>query len=404
MSLLIFIGLLIILTLVPIALQNTYSNLPLKELKRRAAGGDNLAQTLHDAAAFGGSLYLFLWGIAGLAAAIFMMIMVRNLPTWGALACIVALLIIAFGWLPRSRPGPISRQLTRSLTPVVSWLLHYVHPLLSRVSSLDNLYQSKSQHLDIYEKQDLLDVLTEQKTASHNRIEEQELDLAIQSLSIGDKIIRDFMTPLRKARTVNAKDATGPVLIDELHKTGQTVFPVVEGKDKVVGLLFLNDLMSIIKHQDATTVKDVMQNNISYVHEDQSLNEVLNAAGKTGQPMFIVVNGFKDSVGVITAQDVINQFLGESAEEFDEYQDVEAVVNRAKKQAEEPEPEPEVIEAENEEEPADQELDDQEQEAGAIAEDTELAPESAETEVESGNDEPKLTKVKEDDIDETIEV
>src|SRR3990167_8528946 len=132
------------------------------------------------------------------------------------------------------------------------------------------------------------------------------------------------MTPRRAARIVSVKDSIGPVLMGELHDSGFSRFPVYQDKeDHIVGTLYIHDLVAV---KTGGEVRNFMDKKVYYVHDQQTLNHVLQAFLKTKHHLFIVVNNFEDFVGVITIEDVLEQILGQPIiDEFDKYDDLREV-------------------------------------------------------------------------------
>ena len=53
------------------------------------------------------------------------------------------------------------------------------------------------------------------------------------------------MTPRGVMNTVAKEDVIGPLLLDELHKTGHSRFPVTDGDiDHIVGILHIRSLLT----------------------------------------------------------------------------------------------------------------------------------------------------------------
>jgi CBS domain containing-hemolysin-like protein len=87
-----------------------------------------------------------------------------------------------------------------------------------------------------------------------------------------------------------------------------------------------------------------MNARLTYVHEDFSLYQTLQAFLKTKQHLFLVVNSFEELVGIITIEDVLEQMIGRAiVDEFDRYDDMRAVAAAAahKEHQEHDEPKPE---------------------------------------------------------------
>ena len=320
----VFIPFLALLTIVAVSLQKSYTHVPRNELKRRARDGDGFADMLYRAAAYGMSMRLLLWVIIGLAAAAFFVISARTVPGWLAMLASISLLWFGFAWLPNTRVTVFSRTLVRFLTPPLTWLLRQLYPLLSHISEWVHKHSYITVHTGLYQKDDLLDLLNQQKTQHDSRLSEEELAIAANALTFGDKIIRDVLTPRRMVKTVSTVDDIGPVLMNELHESGHSRFPVYQDKpDNIVGMLYARDLATA---KAGGRVCDIMHKSVHYVHEEQPLDHALQAFLKTKQHLFIVVNSFEEMVGVITIEDILEQILGKPIiDEFDKYDDLRAV-------------------------------------------------------------------------------
>ncbi len=319
---------LIILT---VNLQKTYSALPVKEIKRRARAGNLVAKRIHRAASYGASLRAILWLLIIILSAIFFFVVARNAPPWFALTASVALIWIAYVWLPSSRVSGFSERLAAWTAPFLAWLLNYLHPMLNRSIGLVRGSQPISEHTKLYEKEDLLDLMKKQQEQADNRIDRFELDIAMAALTFGDQLIRKRLTPRRMIKTIAVDETIGPLLMDELHQSGHSRFPVHDGKkDNIVGILYLRDL---IDAKDRGTVRSIMKPKVSYVHEEQNLFDALQAVIKTHRHLLVVVNSFEEYVGILTLEDILEQIVGKPIiDEFDQYQDLRAVAARAAKQ------------------------------------------------------------------------
>lgn len=318
------------LTLLAISLQKTYQSLPAKELKRRAAKGDELANLLHRAVGYGISLQVLLWIIIGVSAAGFSAVLSHAVPSWLAFIGMLALLWVGFAWLPSSRVTSTGQWLAKTLTPAIEWLLTHLHPILVRIGQFFRTNGRVTVHTGLYQKDDLIELLDRQNGQLDNRITANELNFARHALQFEEKVVRDIMTPRRVVKMVKVEDSVGPVLMDELHKSGFSRFPVYEGKqDDVVGTLYLRNL---VEKKATGKVKDLMSKKVYYVNEEQNLGHVLNAFLRTKHHIFIVVSEFEEISGVITIEDVIEQLIGRKiVDEFDKYDDMRAVAALAAK-------------------------------------------------------------------------
>ena len=325
------IGVLIALVTILFAnLQRVYAHVPLKELKRRAREGDELAQALYRVATYGASLRTVLWSLMCISGAGFVVFMSISFPVWLAVATGGLLVWVGFIWLPAVRTTKYGIKIAAIIAPLLAKILYYLHSPISRVLEIIRKHRPIHFHTGLYERADLLDLIDLQHMQKDNRMAKEELDIVRGALTFGDKHIRDIMTPRRVVNAVSGKDDVGPILISELHASGHSRFPVYEGKeDNIVGILFIRDLVGVEKKGKA---KDYMHSEVMYLHEDQTLFDALQAIKKTHHHLYVVVNSFEEYVGIITLEDVLEKIIGAPVmDEFDQYEDMRAVASRAAK-------------------------------------------------------------------------
>jgi CBS domain containing-hemolysin-like protein len=322
---------LLALSLFGIAMRKTYDYLPQKELKRQARSGDKAARTLYRAVAYGPSLRVLLWIFIGLTAAWGFVLFSRVAPLWLAFLAVLGLLWYGFVWMPTAHISTAGARMVIAVTPLIAGILNYVHPLLTKVARAGEKRRPSATNTGLYEREDLIDLLDRQRGMPDSRISDAELDIAKNALSFGERTVGEIVVPRRVVKMVSVNDVIGPIMLDELHASGFSRFPVYESSfDNVVGMLYLHDLVDT-KH--GGTVRDIMRRKVYYVHEDEPLYQVLHAFIKTKHHLFVVINGFEEFIGIITIEDVLEQVIGRKIEdEFDTYDDMRAVAeHHAKK-------------------------------------------------------------------------
>jgi CBS domain containing-hemolysin-like protein len=329
MSLLITI-IITFLLLASIGLQKAYSSTPLQELKKRARTGDELAALLYSAAGYGSSLRAALTISTSALAALLFLRVVQNMSATKAFFVVMVLVWVTFTWLPASKVNRITRRLAASLAQPIAWLLGYLHPLLSRATAVIKRHRPVTIHTGLYDKQDFLDLLDRQRIQTDNRVDKQTLSIARHALRFNERLVRERLVPRRVVKSVAAEETVGPVLMSELHDSGHSRFPVFDGKkDNIVGILYIKDL---IDAKQGGEVRKLMRARVSYIHEDQTLFDALQAIIKTHQQLLIVVNTFEEYVGVLSVEDVVEDLIGaDIIDEFDQYHDLRAVAERAAK-------------------------------------------------------------------------
>lgn len=294
-----------------------------KELKRRARGHDPDAAAIYKMAAYGKSLSLMLW-LKGVACATWLFLIVFSHSWVAALvfAAVVAWLVRV--WQPATTGG-IAWRWAGMVAPLIARIIGYLQPLLSR---LEGLAHSHTQRSNVYEEEDLVELLETIAKNPENRIAHEDLQIAAGALMFGQKTVGLAMTPLRSVRIVGEDEVVGPLLMDELHESGFSRFPVKKaGGDKahpqIIGTLYIKELIS---YTGSGKVSTVMDKKVYYANEAASLRSALDAFIKTHHHLFVVVNNFEEVVGVISIEDVLEQIIGKQiVDEFDRYDDLRAV-------------------------------------------------------------------------------
>lgn len=316
-----------------ILLYKLYNSVALVELKRQARADSKRAATLYKVAAYQASLDVFLW-LIGTAAGAALIIWSARTNWWlAALAMVLAAWLII--WIPSPKPDGWVGALASLSSKYLAGLLSFLQPVLGRLASLMPPAGRVHIHTGLYEKKDLLEFISSQGKQPDNRIDNTDLRIAAGAMSFGDKLVGSIMTPRRQVKFVTASDSIGPLLMDELHKSGHSRFPVVKDSAKaaspqIVGTLYLNDL---IGHDGSGKIKDLARKDVFYVNESSNLRQALAAFLKTHHHLLIVVNDFEEIAGVLSIEDVLEQIIGKQiVDEFDAYENLRAVAAKEAKQ------------------------------------------------------------------------
>lgn len=158
-----------------------------------------------------------------------------------------------------------------------------------------------------------------------------EKKLILASLRFEDKQVREIMTPKSVVDTVQRTEMLGPLVLDDLHKTGHSRFPVIDQDiDHVVGILYVRDVLTLdTSHKHTATVESAMSARVHYIREDHTLKQALSAFLGTHHHLFIVINEYRETVGIVTLEDTLEALLGRRiVDEFDAHDDMRAVASR----------------------------------------------------------------------------
>lgn len=156
-----------------------------------------------------------------------------------------------------------------------------------------------------------------------------EKKLILHGLAFGSRKVSDIMTPRSVIDSIDKKELLGPLVLDGLHKTGHSRFPVTDGDaDHIVGILHVQDLLTLDAKRSVTAEK-AMEPRVFYIREDHDLRRALAAFLRTRHHLFVVVNGFRETVGILSLEDVIEALLGQKiTDEFDADDDLRKVAGK----------------------------------------------------------------------------
>lgn len=201
---------------------------------------------------------------------------------------------------------PYALRIVDAIAPVLNWLRDR------------DLSRSEAK---IYSTNELIDMLNR----SPNVLTKDQMARLEASLAFDDKKVSDIMTPRSMIDTASIQDSVGPLVLDDLHKTGHSRFPVIDGDvDHIVGMLYLHDLIDLKTHHK--TVKSAMNPKVYYIHEAKDLSHALHAFLRTHHHLFIVVNDYRETVGLLSLEDVLETLVGKKIiDEFDQFDDLRAV-------------------------------------------------------------------------------
>lgn len=186
----------------------------------------------------------------------------------------------------------------------------------------------------LHSKEELLHLVE----TTQDILSQDEKHLLSSALSFQQKPVREVMTPKSAIHSIGKKELLGPLVLDDLHKTGHSRFPVINRDiDHVVGVLHVQSLLALDTKR-SVTVEKAMETRVFYINQDQTLQHALAAFLRTHHHLFIVVNEFQETVGILSLEDVIEALIGRKInDEFDTHEDLREVAKRNQKDNNQPE-------------------------------------------------------------------
>jgi CBS domain containing-hemolysin-like protein len=157
------------------------------------------------------------------------------------------------------------------------------------------------------------------RSASEGTLDSETAHLVERSVAFGPRTAGEIMTPRVQMACL---DATDPVseIIELSGATGFSKFPVIKGtSDNVVGSVHVKQAVTVPRSErNDTLVREVMVG-ATVVPESLRLDPLLSLLRGEGFQMAIVSDEYGGTAGVVTLEDVVEEIVGDIADEHDRY-------------------------------------------------------------------------------------
>jgi len=292
------------------------------ELTRRANVGDETARTILRREQLLGDI-LSLQRIV--AAVLLVIVVLLCVATFGWLLGIIIAVIIALEYGAIAQIAALQQQSQKLYERIEPSLLNFVE----RYGSIFVFFRSVPLEVDNSWQLESREELQHLVSQSGTVLTSDEKKLIAHSLSFGKTLVGSIMTPKTMIDSIKKSDVLGPLVLDDLHKTGHSRFPVTDGDiDHIIGIVHIQSLLALDTKRSITAEK-AMEPQVFYIKEDQTLQHALAAFLRTHHHLFIVVNEFRETVGLLSLEDVLEALLGRPIiDEFDTHDNLRVVAAR----------------------------------------------------------------------------
>jgi len=150
---------------------------------------------------------------------------------------------------------------------------------------------------------------------AEEEVDEHERELIDSVLEFSETIVREVMTPRPDMITI---EVTAPIteLIELATDEGVSRVPATSDGD-IVGLVIVKDLLSVLTDERRPeTVAEVMRL-VEFVPETKRASMLLAELQESHTHQVIVVDEYGDIAGLVTIEDLLEELVGEIADETD---------------------------------------------------------------------------------------
>jgi CBS domain containing-hemolysin-like protein len=151
-------------------------------------------------------------------------------------------------------------------------------------------------------------------------LEADARDMIESVIELGDADVSDVMTPRSEVDAIEV-GMPWPDLLRYVVEVGRTRLPVYDASlDNIVGILYVKDLLQELSKtaaQPHRPLRSLLRSAWS-VPETKPLDDLLREFLRTRNHLAIVRDEYQTMVGVVTIEDVLEEIVGEIADEWDE--------------------------------------------------------------------------------------
>ena len=155
------------------------------------------------------------------------------------------------------------------------------------------------------------------RSASLGALDEHTATLLTKTLALSQLVAADVMTPRPRMHTIDRELSVADV-IALCNKTGHSRFPVVDGSsDDVVGVVHVKQAAAVPREKRAEVPVSAIAVEPLRVPDTMSLESLMVELRAKGLQLAIVVDEYGGTAGLTTLEDLIEELVGELADEHD---------------------------------------------------------------------------------------
>ncbi len=239
---------------------------------------------------------------------------------WTLLLSIVWLFPLVHA-LPPGIATRYAESLARPALPTLAMLSLVFSPVTAPLLKLRHGRRSQTNgEADDKEKEhltgEIIDAVEESERAG--ALEESEAEMIERVLSFQDLHVSEVMTP-RTDLTSIAIEATVEEALELAHKEGHSKIPVFrKNRDEICGLFHLRDAIPHLSKRDTPLPPlEKLLRKPYFVPETKGVGQLLREFQAETQSVAIVLDEYGGTAGIITAEDIVEEIVGDLREEHD---------------------------------------------------------------------------------------
>jgi len=161
------------------------------------------------------------------------------------------------------------------------------------------------------------DLIRQLKEATKTRVIDLDSITMIEAIfNLTELNARDIMIPRYQIDSIDINDSMNDI-VNKITATGHSRFPVIDGEiSKIVGIFHSKDLVAHLINDSHFDIREHLRK-AYFVPEIKRLDTLMYEMRINHAHLVIVVDEFTNVVGIVTLEMIIEQIVGEIADEYD---------------------------------------------------------------------------------------
>ncbi len=150
-------------------------------------------------------------------------------------------------------------------------------------------------------------------------IEELKKDIIEGAFDFDETTAREIMTPRPDLTTLEIS-ASFQQILEQIRNSGHSRIPIYhDDVDHIVGVVLAKDLLHLIARGEDTSILTAqkLMRKVLFTPESKTIMELFKELQRTKNHITVIIDEYGGTAGVVTLEDILEEFVGEIQDEFD---------------------------------------------------------------------------------------
>ncbi len=208
---------------------------------------------------------------------------------------------------------------------IATWPAIFVHKQLERQKDSDDEEEKTTTEDEIEALLDH-DAHSREGEPHENGIEERTGRMIRGILDLDETLVKEIMTPRVDVVAVQI-DLPLAQVRRAIVQSGHSRIPVYRKNiDDVVGVIYSKNMLDDMNISADTSIEEIMRHPV-YIPETKNVNELLQEFKQRKVHIAIVIDEYGGTAGIVSLEDILEEIVGEIADEFDDADEEDQILN-----------------------------------------------------------------------------